>query len=208
MTGRWAYLQDDFGQCRYGLERLRAVLAATGRRPDSVALLADRGSRALGLAAARLLGVPAAPYRPGVAGVLVVAYDLNECDPAVVAQLNERAPDELLFEHATCWTDPPGVTADVSTLLGQIVNAPWEPGLRFGADGEPEEDGPDRRSAEELAEAILAASPSAPQGDGRTPPDPDDALAVFAARAAGGWPAAGPRDRVRSAGPVRSSRFA
>ncbi|MFF2081774.1 hypothetical protein ACFVXG_44260 [Kitasatospora sp. NPDC058162] len=208
MTGRWAYLQDDFGQCRYGLERLRAVLAATGRRPESVALLADRGSRALGLAAARLLGVPAAPYRPGVPGVLVVAYDLNGCDPAVVAQLNERAPDELLFEHATCWTDPPGVTADVSTLLGQIVNAPWEPGLRFGADGEPEEDGPDRRSAEELAEAILAASPSAPQGDGRTPPDPDDALAVFAARAAGGWPAAGPRDRVRSAGPVRSSRFA
>ncbi|MFJ7250330.1 hypothetical protein ACIQWA_37625 [Kitasatospora sp. NPDC098652] len=207
MTGRWAYLQDDFGHCRYGLERLRAVLAATGHKPDSVALLADRGSRALGLAAARLLGVPAAPFRPGTPGALVVAYDLNECDPAVVAQLNERVAGQLLFEHATCWTDPPAVTADVSTLLGQIVNAPWEPGLQFGEDGEPAEAGPDPRSAEELAEAILAAAPEAPEGDGGTPADPDDVLTAFAARAAG-WPGAGPRDRVRSAGPVRSSRFA
>ncbi|MFE3874236.1 tetratricopeptide repeat protein [Kitasatospora sp. NPDC059146] len=207
MTGRWAYLQDDFGHCHHGLERLRAVLAATGRTPDSVALLADRGSRALGLAAARLLGVPAAPFRPGTPGALVVAYDLNECDPAVVAQLNERAEGQLLFEHATCWTDPPAVTADVSTLLGQIVNAPWEPGLQFGEDGEPAEAGPDRRSAEELAEAILAAAPEAPEGDGGTPADPDAVLTAFAARAVG-WPAAGPRDRVASAGPVRSSRFA
>ncbi|MFD8707855.1 hypothetical protein ACFV1W_35640 [Kitasatospora sp. NPDC059648] len=207
MTGRWAYLQDDFGLCRYGLERLRTVLAATGREPASVGLLADRGSRALGLAAAQLLGVPAAPYRPGAAGVLVVAYDLNECDPAEVAQLNERAQGQLLFEHATCWTDPPAVTADVSTLLGQIVSAPWEPGLRCGEDGEPQEAEPDRRSAEELAGAVLAASPTAPEGDGRTPPDTDDVLTAFAARAVG-WPAAGPRDGVRSAGPVRSSRFA
>ncbi|WP_254897646.1 hypothetical protein [Kitasatospora sp. NA04385] len=33
MTGRWAYLQGGWGDCRLGLERLRAVLAATGRRP-------------------------------------------------------------------------------------------------------------------------------------------------------------------------------
>ncbi|MBD0688749.1 hypothetical protein [Streptomyces sp. CBMA123] len=207
MTGRWAYLQDDFGYCRYGLERLRAVLAATDRKPASVALLADRGSRALGLAAARLLGVPTAPYQPGTPGVLVVAYDLNECDPAELAQLHERAEGQLLFEHATCWTDPPAVTADVSTLLGQIVNAPWEPGLQFGEDGEPAEAEPDRRSAEELAEAILAAPSTAPEGDGRTPPDTDDTLLAFATRATG-WPAAGPRDRIGSAGPVRSSRFA
>ncbi|MFH9355041.1 hypothetical protein [Kitasatospora sp. NPDC017646] len=207
MTGRWAYVQDDFGHCHHGLERLRTVLAATDRKPASVALLADRGSRALGLAAARLLGVPAAPYQPGTPGALVVAYDLNECDPAEVAQLHERAQDQLLFEHATCWTDPPAVTADVSTLLGQIVSAPWEPGLHFGENGEPQEAEPDQRSAEELADAILAAAPTAPEGDGRTPPDTDDALAAFATRAVG-WPATGPRDRVRSAGPVRSSRFA
>ncbi|MFI9365171.1 hypothetical protein ACIG5E_29585 [Kitasatospora sp. NPDC053057] len=156
---------------------------------------------------AQLLGVPAAPYQPGTPGVLVVAYDLNECDPDVVAQLHERVEGQLLFEHATCWTDPPAVTADVSTLLGQIVNAPWEPGLRFGEDGEPQEAEPDQRSAEELAEAILAAAPATPEGDGRTPPDADETLTAFATRAVG-WPAAGPRDRIRSASPVRSSRFA
>ncbi|MEV0411768.1 hypothetical protein AB0I68_13460 [Streptomyces sp. NPDC050448] len=43
-------------------------------------------------------------------------------------------------------------------------------------------------------------------GDGQTPADPDEALRSFTAAVAAGW-LAGPRDRVRSAGPVRSSRF-
>ncbi|MFF2197948.1 hypothetical protein [Streptomyces sp. NPDC058157] len=206
MTGRWAFLQDDLDSCRHGLERLRTVLAATGREPASVGLLPDRGSRALGLAAARLLGLPAHPYRPGTPDVLVVAYDLTACDPDTVHALTERAPGEILFEHATCWTETPGATADVCTLLVQSVTAPWEPGLRVSEDGRPERTEPDGRSAEELAEAILAADPAAPEGDGRTPADPDAALAAFAARAAGLW-ADGPRDRIRSSGPVRSGRF-
>ncbi|KJY34462.1 hypothetical protein [Streptomyces katrae] len=207
MTGRWAFLQDDLDSCRHGLERLRAVLAATGREPASVGLLPDRGSRALGLAASRLLGVPAHPYRPGTPDVLVVAYDLSACDPDTVHALTERAPGELLFEHATCWTETPGASADVCTLLVQSVTAPWEPGLRLSEDGRPERTEPDGRSAEELAEAILAADPAPPEGDGQTPDDPDAALAAFAARAAGLW-ADGPRDRIRSSGPVRSGRFA
>ncbi|MFJ8210262.1 hypothetical protein [Streptomyces sp. NPDC096033] len=206
MTGRWAFLQDDLDSCRHGLERLRAVLAATGREPASVGLLPDRGSRALGLAASRLLGVPAHPYRPGTPDVLVVAYDLSACDPETVHALTERAPGELLFEHATCWTETPGASADVCTLLVQSVTAPWEPGLRLSEDGRPERTEPDGRSAEELAEAILAADPAPPEGDGQTPDDPDAALAAFAARAAGLW-ADGPRDRIRSSGPVRSGRF-
>ncbi|MCX4746359.1 hypothetical protein OG455_12620 [Kitasatospora sp. NBC_01287] len=207
MTGRWAYLQDGFDSCRHGLERLRTVLEAGGRKPASVGLLPDRGSRALGLAAARLLGVPAAPYQPGTADALVVAYDLNDCDPAAVTALRERAAGELLFEHASCWTDTPGVTADVCTLLVQSVSAPWQQGLRFTEEGGAEQSEPDERSAEELAEAILAAAPVPQEGDGQTPADSDEALAAFAARAAGLW-ASGPRDRIRSSGPVRSSRFA
>ncbi|GAA0300084.1 hypothetical protein GCM10010302_43310 [Streptomyces polychromogenes] len=207
MTGRWAYLQDDFDSCRHGLERLRTVLDATGRKPASVGLLPDRGSRALGLAAARLLGVPASPYRPGTPDVLVVAYDLTACEPGTVAELAERAPGELLFEHATCWTETPGAAADVCTLLVQSVTAPWEPGLRVTEDGRAERAEADGRSAEELAEAILAADPAPPEGDGQTPEDPDAALAAFAARAAGLW-ADGPRERIRSSGPVPSGRFA
>ncbi|MFI9271744.1 hypothetical protein ACIGXM_13645 [Kitasatospora sp. NPDC052896] len=203
MTGRWAFLQDSFDSCRYGLERLRAVLTAAGRRPTSVGLLPDRGSRALGLAAARLLGLPAVPYRPGTPDALVVAYDLNACDQELVGRLRDRAPGEVLYEHATCWTAPPVVPADVSTLLVQTVIAPWEPGLPSAGDPMPADD----RSPEDLAEAIRTASVEPDPGDGGTPADPDELLTSFAARVRGSW-LTGPRDRVRSAGPVPSSRFA
>ncbi|WP_073816500.1 hypothetical protein [Kitasatospora sp. CB01950] len=208
MAGRWAYLGDTYDNCRYGLERLRTVLAATGRRPTSVALLPDRGSAALGLAAAALLGLPAAPYRPGegAADALVVAYDLNECDQDVVGALHERAPGEVLYEHATCWTDPPAVSADVTGLLVQHVVPPWAPGMRVGEDG-PVGRGPaDDSPAAELAERIRAASAEPDEGDGEAPPDLDEALSAFAASAAATW-ATGSRDRIRSSGPVRSNRF-
>ncbi|WP_425268735.1 hypothetical protein [Kitasatospora cheerisanensis] len=164
MTGRWAYLGDSWDNCRRGLERLRTVLEAAGRRPSSVALLPDRGSEALGLAAAALLGIPAAPYRPGggVADALVVAYDLNECDQELVGALYERAPGEVLYEHATCWTDPPAVSADVSGLLVQHVVAPWEPNLRVGEDGEVE------RGRPTTARRRSSRSGSAPRPPSRT----------------------------------------
>ncbi|WP_431682934.1 hypothetical protein [Kitasatospora sp. KL5] len=206
MTGRWAYYGDSFDACRRGLDRLGVILAAAGHRPSSVALLPDRGSHALGLAAARLLGLPAEPYRPGTPDALVVAYDLNECDQDLVRGLRERAPGEVLFEHATCWTDTPAVSADVSTLLVQHVVAPWEPSLRIGDDGTPERTPADERSAEELAEEICAADPEPDEGDGETPADPDELLAAFTVKVRGSW-LSGARDRIRSAGPVGSSKF-
>ncbi|MFD8481772.1 hypothetical protein [Kitasatospora sp. NPDC059673] len=208
MTGRWAMLGDTYENCRHGLERLRTVLDATGRRPASVALLPDRGSEALGLAAAALLGLPAAPYRPGAgtADALVVAYDLNECDQELVGALYERAPGELLYEHATCWTDTPAVSADVSGLLVQHLVAPWEPGLRVDDNGQVERGPADDAPAAVLAERIRTAAAEPDEGDGQSPPDPDEALSAFAARAAATW-ATGNRDRIRSSGPVRSSRF-
>ncbi|GAA1953141.1 tetratricopeptide repeat protein [Kitasatospora viridis] len=203
MTGRWAYLHDTLDSCRHGLHRLHTVLSATGRRPATVALLPDHASQALGLAAAELFGLPAAPYRPGTPDALVVAYDLSETDPAAVRALRERAPGEVLFEHATCWTQPPAATADVSTLLVQHVVAPWEPGI--GSDGGAAPVEPPSPVA--LAGSIRSATGEPDPGDGGTPADPDEALAAFAARAAGSW-LSGPRDQVRSPGPVPSSRFA
>ncbi|MEU9046952.1 MULTISPECIES: hypothetical protein [unclassified Kitasatospora] len=197
MTGRYALLQDSYALCREGLERLRLILETTGTRPHSVSLLPGRADRALGLAAAGLLGLPAQPYRPGTANTVVVAYDLSEADADLVSRLNERAPGEVLYEHATCWTEPPGVAADVCGLLGQTILAPWEP---LGGE-------PDERTAEELAADIRSADPTPDPGDGETPADPDEALAVLARAVAPHW-LTGPRDRCRSAGPVRSSRFA
>ncbi|MCQ0014008.1 hypothetical protein [Actinomadura madurae] len=192
---------------RRSLDRLRLVLDAADRRPTSVGLLPDRSSRILGLAAARLLGLPAEPFAPGRPGVLAVAYDLNETD---AEGLWERAEGQVLFEHATCWTDPPAVSADVTGLLHQVVKAPWGEQLRFSPSGETETVPPDERPVEELAEEIVRADPHEPDdgADDGAPPDPDELLAGFArAAAAGGSAARGtrciPPGRCRAAGSSR-----
>ncbi|MFD0903317.1 hypothetical protein [Actinomadura sediminis] len=207
MTGRFAYLGDAYGQCRRGVERLRLVLDAAGAAPDRVMPLPDRSSTILGLAVAELLGLPAEPFAPGRPGSLVVAYDLNDVDGDALGGLWERAEGQVLFEHATCWTDPPPVTADVSGLLHQVVVPPWGAGLRAAPGGAMERTEPDARPAAEVAAEIVRAAPAADEGDGETPPDPDDALAAMVTAVRAHWPD-GPREPVGSPGPVRSSRFA
>lgn len=206
MTGRYAYTQDDLGHCRYGLHRLQMILRATGRRPSTVSLLPDRSSRILGLAAAEILGLPAVPFAPERPDTVVVAYDLTEADEGVAGGLRDRAPGQLLYEHATRWTDPPAVPADVSTFLHQTVVAPWGERLRGEPDGTMAKDPADERPAEELAAGITHADPEPDPGDAATPADPDETLAAFATTVAREW-ATGVRDRVASPGPVPSSRF-
>jgi hypothetical protein len=207
MTGRYAYTGDDYGTCLYGLLRLRTVLGAAGLSPRTVSLLPGRADQALGLAASQVLGLPAEPFAPGRADTVVIAYDLSGADGELLAALHERAPGQVLHEHATCWTEPPAVSADVSTLLCQTVVPPWGERLRQTSEGSVEKSPPDERGPRELAAEILRADPAHDDGDGATPPDPDEALARFVAGVAGHWPAGGPRDRVRSPGPVPSSRF-
>ncbi|MFV2178243.1 hypothetical protein ACFHW2_38100 [Actinomadura sp. LOL_016] len=207
MSGRFAYLGDGYGTCRLAVERLRLVLDAAGVRPDRVMPLPDRSSTILGLAAAELLGLPVAPFEPGRPDALAVAYDLTEADQEVLGGLWERAEGQVLFEHATCWTSPPPVTADVSGLLHQVVVPPWGAGLRAGEDGSVERTEPDARPAEEIAAEIVRTEPDRDAGDGATPPDPDGASAALVAAARARW-LTGPREPVRSPGPVRSSRFA
>ncbi|WKD31326.1 hypothetical protein [Streptomyces xanthophaeus] len=192
MTGRYAYLGDTHEQCRRGLARLALALEAAGRRPTTVSLLPGRSDRILGLAAGRVLGLPAVPYEPARTDTLVVAYDLNATDPDLLRTLHARADGQILSEHATCWTDPPAVSADFSALLCQLVSPPWKD---------------DQRSEEEIARDIAQAAAGPDEGDGATPPDPDEAFRAFACAVRDGWLTA-PRDRVASPGPVPSSRFA
>lgn len=206
MTGRYGYLQDSVELCSHGLHRLRMILDASGRRPQAVSLLGDRSSRILGLAAAGLLGLPAEPFTADRPDTVVVAYDLSEIDDEVAALLLNRAPGQVLYEHTTCWTAPPAVSADVSGLLAQATVAPWGEGLRVSADGTPEKTAPDPRSEDELAAEIQRADPAPDTGDGETPPDPDEALARFVTGVCDRW-LVGPRERVISSGPVPSSRF-
>jgi hypothetical protein len=90
--------------CAAALGRLRLILDAA---PQSVALPPDRSSQILGAAAAAVLGLPSADFDPGtpMAHTLVVAYDLTKTDPGAVAALRHRAPGQILFERATCWTE-------------------------------------------------------------------------------------------------------
>jgi hypothetical protein len=216
MTGRWAYFSDSVAGCAAALQRLRLILSAAGVTPDSVSLLPDRSSRILGAAAAATLGLPMTDYdsdEPATNSV-VVAYDLTETDPTAVAALRERAPGQVLFERATCWTDPPGVTADVSGLLGQTVVPPWATQVRRLEDGTVGEGPADDRPVAAIAADIVHAPPDQDEGDGNTPPDPDESLRRFAEAVAGpgarerdgGW-LSGIREYIPNSGPVPSSRF-
>ncbi|MFI1722404.1 hypothetical protein [Streptomyces sp. NPDC020489] len=211
MTGRFAWLQDTHDQCLRGLLRLKAVLGAAGAHPTSVSLLPDRGSRILGLAAARLLELPAKPFAPDREDTVVIAYDLNEVagaeqGPEILGRLYERTPGQVLHEHASNWTDPPVVTADSVTLLHQSATAPWEGQLRAGEDGLAERGAPDSRPEEEIAADILAADPTPDDGDGATPADPVDKLTDFVSAVRDTW-LRGDRTALASTGPVSSSRF-
>ena len=214
MTGRWAYLSDSAGGCAAALHRLRLILGSAGAAPEAVALLPDRSSRILGAAAAAVLGLPAKDFDPGepAANCLVVAYDLTGTDPDAVAALRERAPGQVLFERATCWTDPPRITADVSGLLRQTVVPPWAAQMRRFDDGTVGQGPEDNRPAEAVAAEIARAMPEPDEGDGSTPPDPGEGLRRFVEAVTapgardGGW-LSGIREYIPDAGPVPSSRF-
>ncbi|MFJ4842587.1 hypothetical protein [Streptomyces sp. NPDC088746] len=211
MTGRYAWFQDSHDQCLQGLLRLKAVLGAAGARPASVSLLPDRGSRILGLAAAEVLGLPAEPFAAGREDTVVIAYDLGDTaraaqGPEVIRQLLHRVPGQVLHEHASCWTDPPGVAADSVTLLHQSVVPPWGETLRLGDDGEAERGEADGRPEAEIAADIVGADPTPDGGDGETPADPVEKLTDFVSAVRGTW-LRGDRAGLRSPGPVTSSRF-
>ncbi|REK90220.1 hypothetical protein DY245_11485 [Streptomyces inhibens] len=205
MNGRYGLLQEDPGRVLHGLHRLRLVLARSRVRPRTVSLLPDRSSRILGLAAAGLLDLPAEPFDAARTDTVVIAHRLNGLDRDVLARLRRRTPGQVLFEHATCWTRPPAVSADISTLLGQLVIAPWDAQLHATADGSTNSR-PDDRPEQAVADDLLRADPTPDPGDGDTPPDPDTELARFVTVARDAW-LTGPRDHVPSPGPVGGSRF-
>ena len=215
MTGRWAYLGDNLAGCAAALAAAPADPRAAGASPDAVALLPDRSSQILGTAAAAVLGLPAADFDPGqpAADSLVVAYDLTSTDPDAVAALRERAPGQVLFERATCWTDPPQVTADISGLLGQLSSRRGPRSRRLD-DGTVGLGPPTTARPRPSPPRSPAPHPGTDDGDGSAPPDLDEALRRFvqavtatdARERDGSW-LSGSRQYIPDAGPVPSSRF-
>ncbi|MFI6289131.1 hypothetical protein ACIBCM_31040 [Streptomyces sp. NPDC051018] len=205
MNGRYAYVQDSVEQCRRGLGRLALALRGAGREPRTVSLLPGRAQEILGVAAARVLALPLEPYDPQRTDTVVVAYDLNTVDRDLAESLRYRPDGQILYEHATCWTGPPAVGADMSGLLCQSVVEPWGPRLR-AVDNGVEQLPPDPRPEADIAAEIAEAAGEPDPGDGQTPDEPDEMFGAFVAATASAW-ATGPRSHLGSPGPVPSSRF-
>ena len=205
MHGRHAMTQDSAVRCRLGLLRLHAVLDSMDRTPERILLLPDRHSQVLGRAAAAMYGLPAEPYAPDRDG-LVIAYDLAELEDE---SLGEHRAGQVLFAHATCWTDPPPVCPDVTTYLYQVNIAPGVDPEAY-LSGEPElEDDPEDDTLEVRVQCILDAIVDDEVDE--LPEDGIDRLAEFAETVGplcSVLRQEGPRERLWEGGPVTSNRFA
>ncbi|MGB0717539.1 MAG: hypothetical protein ACPGXK_16800, partial [Phycisphaerae bacterium] len=197
----YAFVQDSFALCREGLDRLKAVLDACEIVPERILSLPDRGSQILSHAAGTVLALPVEPWAADKQG-LVVAYDIQDNEPDVMRSLYQKSEGQLLFSHATCWTDSFPYTADITTMLAQVQRAPWGEGMRM-VDGELETFEASDEPVEELAQQIVDA-----ELDDDDLSDVD--VVVRLAKAAGEFASfrriAGPRERAWM-GPVASNRF-
>jgi hypothetical protein len=163
MRGRYAYVSDGFGLLRAGLEAALAVLEASEIAIPRILAAPDRSSQILAWAAAQRTGAPLeqlldAPDAPG----LIVVYDLDRVgDVAPLQIMQAHRPGQVLWAHASCWTNPFPYTPDLTTFLYQTCVSPWEGGA-LRVDPETQKvvaAEPDDSPIERIGANILAAEP-------------------------------------------------
>ncbi len=211
MNGRYAYTQDSEATCHEAIVRLRHAFISLDVQPTLVLPLGDPDSTALGTAAARFLGVPSRPFAeahesPG----LVVAYDLAHAPEEARADLQNHRPGQILWTHASEWTEDLPIVGDIVTYLYQTNVSPW--GEQLAVDPVTRETktlARDNAPPDFLADRLLASTvePSALRDL-----DALDRLAraietLSGDHAAGLFRSYGPRRRQWSGGPVPSNRF-
>ncbi len=212
MNGRYAYTHDSDATCLEGIRRMQAILAELGLTPPRVFALAERASSVLADAAGQVLGVAVEPWpthgspQPG----LIVAYDLGALEPPVLQSLRLHDTGQVLWAHASCWTDDQPFAVDCATFLHQFNASPWDKHLSVDpATGEARETPAVEGPVESLSRRVMSAGMM---------PDaladlPDLLALVRAARAVQGEHAAGilrasgARRRHWSGSPVPSNRF-
>jgi hypothetical protein len=186
MHGRYAWLQDSIARVATGIARL-APLARALHVP-CVYAPPGRDHEILAHAVSRMIDLPLAPW-PAVgipAPGLVVVYDLAEVQPADVARLQQRKPDQVFYAHASPWTQDFPIAPDVTTLLYQILAAPWDT----------------ERAVDEIVAEIASSS-----GLDADEASADD-VTGWAALVEKAWPPLpAPRARLWAGGPVPSNRF-
>jgi len=132
MHGRYAWLRDSIERIATGLLRFAPLVRGTEcvyAPPIPLAHpLSVSSHEILGRALARMLGVPFVPWpavgvpAPGV----IVLYDLTELPPDDVTRLLQRRPGQVLYAHASPWTQDFPIAPDVTTVLYQSLVAPWD----------------------------------------------------------------------------------
>ena len=155
MHGRYGWVHDSYGLCLLGILRVQAVLDALQIHITRIWLLPDRNSQILAHATALVLGLPLKPWPAGgsQASGLIVAYDLNQLDGDTLVSVRYHRPGQILWSHATCWTENQPVAADLTTFLYQTNTEPWGEQLIV----DPKSHQTSRRTADERDPAIIAA---------------------------------------------------
>ncbi|HEY3450410.1 MAG TPA: hypothetical protein VGK67_28910 [Myxococcales bacterium] len=162
MRGRYAYVSDSYGLIHEGLERAGAALKAAGIALASVTSPPGRSHEIVAAAAAQLLGVPRVAWEERAAKTpcLVAAYDLDALgDLELMKVLRDHAPGQILWAHASCWTNPFPFAPDLTTFLYQTNAAPWAEG-RLQVDPDTKKLRPsaaDEAPIEDLAKRIVEA---------------------------------------------------
>lgn len=211
MNGRYAYTQDTETTCHEALFRLRHAFISLDVSPTMVLALGDPDSLALGTAAARFLGVPMRPFAEAhEAAGLVVAYDLANAPPEARSDLQQHRPGQILWTHASEWTEDLPIAGDIVTYLYQTNVSPW--GERLAVDPATRTTKTFARedaASDVLADRVLATTI---EPDALRDLDALDRIAraietLSGDHAAGLFRSYGPRRRQWSGGPVPSNRF-
>ena len=105
MNGRYAFISDNYTLIKDGILRIGKILENTDVEIKAIIPLPDRGSRAIGIAASKILDIPILDWSDSDENTqgLIVAYDLDEIDdPEISIRLNNHAPQQILWAHASC----------------------------------------------------------------------------------------------------------
>jgi hypothetical protein len=208
MNGRYAYVADTEGLCKLGLVRLKEALELWDESPPWILAPPDRDSQILAAAAEEVLGLPVVEYTPDVGDGLVVVYDLRRLDKGTPPEILVHTEGQLLYAHATCWTDPPPCAPDITTFLYQELQTPWGERMQVGADGQVQATPEDTSPIEVIAARVVEAEPVNGDVEEHDPQEKlHEVLRVMGPQASFRTHSGGRRSPLWEGGPVKSGRF-
>jgi len=214
MYGRYAYISDSFPLIQEGINRLKNVLDISGLKIPSILALPDRSSQILAIAASKLLNISLKQWNEIDVNTqgLIVAYDLDGIySEDILIEIAEHRPNQILWAHASCWTNAFPFSPDITTYLYQENANPWSGGgLAYNMkEKKVTITESDMSKEEEIALRVLEASKDADYID-----DLDDLLSMMEPlknleneALPGIFKEKGRRIRQRQGSPVRSNRF-